>query len=138
MLARLADERPDNLRFRLDLAAVLFQLGRDEDAEALFRELRRAPTCLQRCAARWTVISPTSTGVKPRWRVPSGTIGSSFTGVFPTREMTNASTLPRRPPAATVSPSSLAWSRSSSKVSFVHHPGKFHCPRNFGQPDGRM
>ena len=43
MLARLADERPDNLRFRLDLAAVLFQLGRDEDAEELFRELRGAP-----------------------------------------------------------------------------------------------
>ena len=43
VLARLAEERPDNLRVRLDRAAVLFVLGRDDEAGALFREVRRAP-----------------------------------------------------------------------------------------------
>lgn len=41
VLARLAEERPDNLRVRLDRAAVLFALGRDDEAGALFREVRR-------------------------------------------------------------------------------------------------
>ena len=43
VLARLAEERPDNLRVRLDRAAVLFALGRDDEAGALFREARRRP-----------------------------------------------------------------------------------------------
>lgn len=43
VLARLAEERPDNLRVRLDRAAVLFALGRDDEAAALFRQVRRAP-----------------------------------------------------------------------------------------------
>ena len=43
VLARLSEEWPDNLRIRLDLAAVLFELGRDEEAEALFRDALRAP-----------------------------------------------------------------------------------------------
>ena len=43
VLARLAEERPDNLRVRLDRAAVLFALGRDDEAGELFRAVRRAP-----------------------------------------------------------------------------------------------
>ena len=43
VLARLAEERPDNLRVRLDRAWVLFALGRRDEAGALFRELRRQP-----------------------------------------------------------------------------------------------
>ena len=39
MLARLAGERPDNLRVRLDSAAALFTLGRDDEAGELFRPL---------------------------------------------------------------------------------------------------
>ena len=43
VLARLAREQPDNLRVRLDRAAALFALGRDDEAGQLFREARRAP-----------------------------------------------------------------------------------------------
>ena len=43
VLARLEEEQPDNLRVRLDRAAVLFALGRDDDSEALFREARHQP-----------------------------------------------------------------------------------------------
>ncbi len=43
VLARLADEHPDNLRVRLDHAAVLFALERDDEAGTHFREIRRAP-----------------------------------------------------------------------------------------------
>ena len=43
VLARLAEERPDNLRVRLDRASVLFALGRDDEAGELFRAIRRAP-----------------------------------------------------------------------------------------------
>ena len=43
VLARLAEERPDNLRVRLDRASVLFALGRDDEAGELFRAVRRAP-----------------------------------------------------------------------------------------------
>ena len=43
VLARLAEERPDNLRVRLDRAAVLFELGRHDEAGELFRAVRRAP-----------------------------------------------------------------------------------------------
>ncbi len=43
VLARLAEERPDNLRVRLDRALALFALRRDDEAGALFREARRAP-----------------------------------------------------------------------------------------------
>ena len=43
VLARLGEERPDNLRVRLDRAAVLFALKRDDEAGALFREARRRP-----------------------------------------------------------------------------------------------
>ena len=43
VLARLAGERPDNLRVRLDRAAALFALGRDDEAGELFRAARRAP-----------------------------------------------------------------------------------------------
>ena len=39
MLARLAGEHPDNLRVRLDSAAALFTLGRDDEAGELFRPL---------------------------------------------------------------------------------------------------
>ncbi len=43
VLARLAEEWPDNLRIRLDHASALFALGRDDEARALFREARRRP-----------------------------------------------------------------------------------------------
>ena len=43
VLALLAEERPDNLRVRLDRAAALFELGRHDEAGALFRAVRRAP-----------------------------------------------------------------------------------------------
>lgn len=43
VLARLVEERPDNLRVRLDRAAVLFELGRHDEAGELFRAVRRAP-----------------------------------------------------------------------------------------------
>ena len=43
VLARLAREWPDNLRLRLDRAAVLFAMGRDDEADGLFRAARRAP-----------------------------------------------------------------------------------------------
>ena len=43
VLARLAGERPDNLRVRLDRAAALFELGRHDEAGELFRAVRRAP-----------------------------------------------------------------------------------------------
>lgn len=43
MLAQLSEERPDNLRVRLDRTAVLFALGRDDEAGELFREARRQP-----------------------------------------------------------------------------------------------
>ena len=43
VLARLAEEQPDNLRVRLDRAAVLFELGRHDEAGELFRAVRRAP-----------------------------------------------------------------------------------------------
>ena len=39
MLARLAGERPDNLQVRLDRAAALFTLGRDDETGELFRPL---------------------------------------------------------------------------------------------------
>ena len=41
LLRRLTKERPDLDRIRLDYAAVLFTLGRDDKSEALFREIRR-------------------------------------------------------------------------------------------------
>lgn len=43
VLARLAEEQPDNLRVRLEWAAVLFALRRDDEAGVLFRAIRRAP-----------------------------------------------------------------------------------------------
>ena len=43
VLARLAEERPDNIRIRFDRALALFALGRDDEAEELFREVRRKP-----------------------------------------------------------------------------------------------
>ena len=43
VLARIAEERPDNLRVRLDRALMLIALGRRDEAGALFRELRRRP-----------------------------------------------------------------------------------------------
>ena len=43
VLARIAEERPDNLRVRLDRALALFALGRYDEAGALFREVRRQP-----------------------------------------------------------------------------------------------
>ena len=43
VLARIAEERPDNLRVRLDRAWALFALGRRDEAGALFREVRRQP-----------------------------------------------------------------------------------------------
>lgn len=39
ILAQLAEERPAIDRIRLDYAASLFAIGRDEDAEAVFREV---------------------------------------------------------------------------------------------------
>ena len=41
ILGRLAEERPETHRIRLDYAAALFALGRDDEAEALFREVWR-------------------------------------------------------------------------------------------------
>ena len=41
ILGQLAAERPELNRVRLDYAAALFTLGHDEQAETLFRELRR-------------------------------------------------------------------------------------------------
>ena len=41
ILGQLAMERPELNRVRLDYAATLFTLGHDEQAETLFRELRR-------------------------------------------------------------------------------------------------
>ncbi len=41
ILGQLAVERPELDRVRLDYAATLFSLGHDEQAETLFRELRR-------------------------------------------------------------------------------------------------
>lgn len=41
VLARLAEERPEVDRFQLDYAAALFALGRDDEAEAVFRDVRR-------------------------------------------------------------------------------------------------
>ena len=41
LLARLAEERPEVDRFQLDYAAALFALGRDDEAEAVFRDVRR-------------------------------------------------------------------------------------------------
>ena len=43
VLAQLAEERPANLRIRLDRAAALFALGRDDEAGEVFRAVRRAP-----------------------------------------------------------------------------------------------
>ena len=43
VLARIAEERPGNLRVRLDRAWALMALGRRDEAGALFRELRRRP-----------------------------------------------------------------------------------------------
>ena len=43
VLARLEREQPDNLRVRLDHAAALFVLRRDDEAGTLFREARRQP-----------------------------------------------------------------------------------------------
>ena len=43
-LRLLADERPELDRVRLDYAAVLFTLGRDDEADAVFRDLRRQET----------------------------------------------------------------------------------------------
>ena len=41
VLERLAEARPDLDRVRLDHAALLFTLGRDDEADAAFREMRR-------------------------------------------------------------------------------------------------
>ena len=41
ILGQLAGERPDIDRFRLDHAAALFALGRDDEAGAVFRDVRR-------------------------------------------------------------------------------------------------
>jgi len=41
LLGKLAEERPDLDRVRLDLAASLFALGRDEEAGEVFREIWR-------------------------------------------------------------------------------------------------
>ena len=41
LLGRLAQERPDLDRVQLDYAAVLFALGRDDEAERVFRGVRR-------------------------------------------------------------------------------------------------
>ena len=41
LLGPLAEERPGLRRARLDYAAVLFDLGRDDEAEAVFRQVRR-------------------------------------------------------------------------------------------------
>ena len=41
LLGRLADERPELDRVLLDYAAVLFTLGRDDEADAAFRDIRR-------------------------------------------------------------------------------------------------
>lgn len=41
ILARLAEEQPESDRVQLDYAAALFALGRDEEAAAIFREMRR-------------------------------------------------------------------------------------------------
>ena len=41
VLERLAESRPDLDQVRLDYAAVLFTLGRDDEADAAFREMRR-------------------------------------------------------------------------------------------------
>ena len=42
LLGPLAEERPDLHHARLDYAAVLFDLGRDDEADAVFRQVRRA------------------------------------------------------------------------------------------------
>ena len=42
MLERLAEERPELDRVRLDRAALLFTLGRDNEADAIFRDIRRS------------------------------------------------------------------------------------------------
>ena len=41
ILGQLAQERPDLDRVRLDYAAILFTLGRDAEARAVFQEIRR-------------------------------------------------------------------------------------------------
>ena len=41
LLAQLTDERPHVDRFRLDYAAVLFALARDDEAESILRDIRR-------------------------------------------------------------------------------------------------
>ena len=40
-LRRLAEDRPEIDRVRLDYAAVLFTLGRDDESDAVFRDIRR-------------------------------------------------------------------------------------------------
>ena len=41
LLGRLAEERPDLDRVLIDYAAVLFALGRDDESEAVFRDINR-------------------------------------------------------------------------------------------------
>ena len=41
VLERLAEARPDLSQVRLDYAATLFTLGRDDEADAIFRDMRR-------------------------------------------------------------------------------------------------
>ena len=41
LLGRLAEDRPELDRVRLDYAAVLFTIGRDDEADAIFRDIRR-------------------------------------------------------------------------------------------------
>ena len=41
LLRRLVDDRPDLLPVQLEYATILFELGRDDEADAIFREIRR-------------------------------------------------------------------------------------------------
>ena len=42
LLGKLAEDRPELIGVRLDYAAVLFTLGRDNEADAIFRDIRRS------------------------------------------------------------------------------------------------
>ena len=56
ILGQLAKERPDLDRVRLDYAAILFTLGRDAEAKAIFQQMRRKrglPAAVRRTVERF-------------------------------------------------------------------------------------
>ena len=68
LLGPLAEERPDLHRVRLDYAAVLFDLGRDDEAAAVFRQVRRAEG-LPKATKRAVEDTLAHIRARQRWRL---------------------------------------------------------------------